>query len=197
MKNLIINKITLILLILILVCSCSNLKVIKNNKKVYITNNTIYRINAVQVYLDSKCHREEFPNGEELSKILTEKIRDKICNNINCLNENEDNIANNNDIVDINFSINYQRVFFGQLISCKGGYIDSLFYFNNTITKDNILIGSYKTNQSNKMHISYGAKNSLGHNLKAISNKSGPEEEQKALDIIANDFSEKILELLK
>lgn len=195
MKRIILKEV-LFMFMLVFVFGCSGTKMKNDEKKLYINENTVYRVNDVKVYLESKCDRSEYPDDDELSEKLTQKIKERFCAKMKCLNENEA-VADNAIIVDLDFNLNYERIFFGQAFSCKGSYLNSYLYFNNVARKDDKVITSYNVSKTRKVKIFRGQFGEFKHNLASMTGKNDKEAENKSLDIIADNFSKEMIKLLK
>ena len=181
-----INKKIIVFILLLVITACINTTVVKK----HINKDTEYRINKVKITLKTRCKNENFPNQKELSEIITKNLTEDFCSKVKCTNT--DNKSNN--IIDLDFELEYTRVFSGEKFDCNRGYHGSNHVFNNKITKNEEILLEEKSKSN---FINTSSLDNISMLSKQLSLLYDVKEEEKVINKIAKEMSNYMLNLLE
>ena len=156
----------------------------------YINAATTYKIEDVDLHLNSKCEGKAYPNEAELKNIFSKKIRESFCQANTCNNGKTDE-----NTINIKVAVVYKRVFMGEGFRCNEAYGHSSLIYSYYFSKNDQTI--FSEGQSSELVTNKGLFGNLKTIATQISATGDADNEMENINIFTNAISKDISEKVK
>lgn len=172
------------------------------DKNPYTDENTVYKIEAVNVKFSSVCSVGDYDSEDEIRRQFNENIRQAFCASLPCAAA-----ENNGEIntVAVTFDVFYRRVLMGEAFNCPSeSYGNGLFKYgvkavkkvkNENGKKEQVTVAALASDKEN--FISKGLVGNFMTIFQQWSFSAGKEEERREIKSISDVLVKKTVEKLR
>lgn len=190
-KEAVMNRIVLLALLGALICGCASSPKVPNPFAPYRALEAAatapaarkaYRIGTVKVNLQQAVVNNAFPDETGLQEVFTALLQ-KDMERLGLL------AAPGEDALDVDFDINYQRVFVGEAFGFSKGWGSSEFDYSSRLQRNGVALADYR---SQRYMVSKGLAGNLLKIGKHLTASAGPADEQSELAVYAAGMVERL-----
>lgn len=184
-----------ILLVSVLLASCSSTKEPSLLSKGLVNDSTTYFVSDVKVNLEERCKEETkgfYPNEKELSKLYTTYFKDEFCSDKKCVNVMSSNT------VKVNIAVTQRRIMQAEGFFCNHHFgVNSYDYSINMSKNVNGIEKEIENKVVKNVVVDMGLFRNIGRIFTQLTFTGDRENEQKEIKVFCSALVEKINRILK